>query len=154
VLESFEDGTRVKVVERETGAASSVVVPSALLGSAIYANVRKTYARLVEIAGSPPFDIAFGKRARHADTFGQLRDSAVELAKEGLQVSRFKGLGEMDAEELADTTMDPANRTLVRVEVEDAAAADRIFSTLMGDQVEPRRQFIEQNARDVRFLDV
>jgi DNA gyrase subunit B len=91
---------------------------------------------------------------RHADTFGQLREAALELAKEGLQVSRFKGLGEMDAEELADTTMNPTNRILVRVEVEDAAAADRIFSTLMGDQVEPRRAFIEQNARDVRFLDV
>ena len=69
-------------------------------------------------------------------------------------MSRFKGLGEMDAEELADTTMDPAHRTLIRVDVEDAAAADRVFSMLMGDQVEPRRAFIEQNARDVRFLDV
>ena len=154
VLESSEDGTRVKVVERETGAASSVVVPSSLLVSPIYANVRKTYTRLVEIAGFPPFDIAFGKKTRHADTFGQLREAALELAKEGIQVSRFKGLGEMDAEELADTTMDPANRTLVRVEVEDAAAADQTFSMLMGDQVEPRRAFIEQNARDVRFLDV
>ena len=102
----------------------------------------------------PPFEIAFGKKARRPQTFAQLREMALELAKEGIQVSRFKGLGEMDAEELADTTMDPANRILIRVEVEDAAAADRIFSTLMGDQVEPRRAFIEQNARDVRFLDV
>jgi DNA gyrase subunit B len=60
----------------------------------------------------------------------------------------------MDAEELAATTMDPAKRLLVRVDVEDAAAADLIFSTLMGDQVEPRRLFIEQNAKDVKFLDV
>ncbi|HET7743751.1 MAG TPA: DNA topoisomerase (ATP-hydrolyzing) subunit B [Gaiellaceae bacterium] len=154
VLESSEDGTHVRVVERDTGAASSVVVPSTLLASSIYANVRKTYARLVEIAGHPPFDIALGKKTRHADTFGQLREAALELAKEGIQVSRFKGLGEMDAEELADTTMNPANRTLVRVEVEDAAAADQTFSMLMGDQVEPRRAFIEQNAREVRFLDV
>jgi DNA gyrase subunit B len=154
VLESSDDGTEVRIVEPETGAASSVVVPTALLDSSIYANVRKTYARLTDIAGAPPFDIAFGKRTRHADTFGQLREAALELAKDGLQVSRFKGLGEMDAEELADTTMDPANRTLVRVEVEDAAAADSVFSMLMGDQVEPRRAFIEQNARDVRFLDV
>ena len=154
VLESDEDGTRVKAVERETGAASSVVVPTSLLASPIYANVRKTYGRLAEIVGSPPFEISFGKKARHAETFGALREMALELAKEGIQVSRFKGLGEMDAEELADTTMDPANRVLIRVDVEDAAAADRTFSTLMGDQVEPRRAFIEQNARDVRFLDV
>jgi len=154
VLESAGDGTHVKAVERETGAASSVVVPSALLTSPIYANVRKTYARLAEIVGRPPFEIAFGKKVRRAETFAQLREMALELAKEGIQVSRFKGLGEMDAEELADTTMNPANRILIRVDVEDAAAADRIFSTLMGDQVEPRRAFIEQNARDVRFLDV
>ncbi len=78
----------------------------------------------------------------------------VDLAKDGITLNRFKGLGEMDASELADTTMDPANRMLVRVDVEDAAAADRLFSMLMGDQVEPRRIFIEENAKDVRFLDV
>ena len=94
------------------------------------------------------------RRRARAETFGQLREQALELAKEGIQVSRFKGLGEMDAEELAETTMNPANRMLIRVDVEDAAAADRVFSTLMGDQVEPRRAFIEQNAREVRFLDV
>jgi DNA gyrase subunit B len=154
VLESDEQGTHVKVVERETGAAASVVVPAALLESSIYQNVRKTYERLVEIVGHPPFAIALGKKTRSAETFAELRHEALELAKEGIQISRFKGLGEMDAEELAETTMNPANRMLIRVEVEDAAAADRVFSMLMGDQVEPRRNFIEQNARDVRFLDV
>jgi DNA gyrase subunit B len=78
----------------------------------------------------------------------------LDLAKDGIEVGRFKGLGEMDAEDLWETTMNPANRMLIRVEVEDAAAADLAFSMLMGDQVEPRRLFIEQNARDVRFLDV
>jgi len=154
VLTADDDGTTLRVIEKETGAAASVVVPSELLASPIYANVRKTYERLVEIVGQPPFTIAFGKKSRTPETFGQLREHALELAKEGIQVSRFKGLGEMDADELADTTMNPANRMLIRVEVEDAAAADRVFSTLMGDQVEPRRQFIEQNAHDVRFLDV
>ena len=60
----------------------------------------------------------------------------------------------MNADQLWDTTMDPAKRLLIRVDVEDAAGADRVFSMLMGDQVEPRREFIEQNAKDVRFLDV
>jgi DNA gyrase subunit B len=154
VLGSSDDGTHVKIVERETGAAASVVVPTTLLESPIYRNVRKTYERLVEVVGRPSFKIAFGKKSRTAETFAELREHALELAREGIQISRFKGLGEMDAEELADTTMNPANRMLIRVEVEDAAAADRVFSMLMGDQVEPRREFIEQNARDVRFLDV
>ena len=154
VLEADGEGTRVKVVERETGAAGSVIVPAALLESPIYANVRKTYARLGEIVGLPPFTILAGKKSRRADTFAGLREVALELAKEGVQVSRFKGLGEMDADELAETTMDPANRMLIRVDVEDAALADQVFSTLMGDQVEPRRLFIEQNAKDVKFLDV
>jgi DNA gyrase subunit B len=154
VVETTGDGTLLKIVERATGAASSVVVPAEMLASPIYANVRKTYARLAEIVGLPPFAVSLGKKSRRAETFPALREYALELAKDGIQVSRFKGLGEMDAEELADTTMNPANRMLIRVEVEDAAAADRVFSMLMGDQVEPRRLFIEQNAREVRFLDV
>jgi DNA gyrase subunit B len=154
VVESAPDGVHLRVVERETGAASTVVVPGDLLGSPTYANVRKTYARLAELVGSPPFTIAAGKKVRSARTFPALREQALELAKDGIQISRFKGLGEMDAEELAETTMNPANRILIRVEVDDAAAADQVFSMLMGDQVEPRREFIEQNARDVKFLDV
>jgi len=129
-------------------------VPSGLLSSPVYANLRKTYARLVEIVGAPPFSLGLGKKTALAETFEQLRERALDLAKDGMQVSRFKGLGEMDAIELWETTMNPANRMLIRVEVEDAAGADRIFSMLMGDQVEPRREFIEQNARSVRFLDV
>src|SRR5204862_87834 len=79
---------------------------------------------------------------------------SLDLAKEGIQLSRVKGLGEMNDTQLWDTTMDPARRLLIRVDVEDASAADRLFSMLMGDQVEPRRLFIEENAKDVRFLDV
>jgi DNA gyrase subunit B len=154
IVEQTPEGTRIKVVERETSAASHVTVPAELLASPVYANLRRTYTRLVEVVGAPPFTLALGKKARHAETFGELRDEAFELAKEGITVSRFKGLGEMNPEELWETTMNPANRMLVRVEVEDAAAADRMFSMLMGDQVEPRRQFIESNAKDVRFLDV
>ena len=149
-----DGGARVRVVENATSAAHQLVLPEALLASPFYAQLRKTYARLVEIVGTPPFALALGRKHARAETFQELRTRALELAKEGIQVSRFKGLGEMDAAELWETTMNPANRMLVRVEVEDAAAADRIFSMLMGDQVEPRREFIEQNARDVRFLDV
>ena len=76
------------------------------------------------------------------------------MASKGVQLSRFKGLGEMNAEQLRVTTMDPTSRTLQKVTIEDATAADQIFSMLMGDLVEPRRNFIEDNARDVVNLDV
>jgi DNA gyrase subunit B len=80
---------------------------------------------------------------------------AIRAAGEkGLQVTRFKGLGEMNAEELRETTLDPANRTLIQVSMRDAGAADDMFRVLMGDKVEPRREFIEKHALDVRNLDV
>jgi DNA gyrase subunit B len=151
---SDDAGSRIRVVERETSAASHVTVPTELLSSPVYDNLRKAYARLVEIVGAPAFLLELGAKSRKAETFDALRAKAIELAKENIRVDRFKGLGEMDAAELWETTMNPANRMLVRVEVEDAARADEIFSMLMGDQVEPRRDFIVKNAKDVRFLDV
>jgi DNA gyrase subunit B len=154
LVETTDDGAQIRVIERETSAASNVILPAELLASPVYANLRKTYARLVEIVGAPPFTLQIGNKRAAPETFEELRNQALELAKEGLKPRRFKGLGEMDPEELAQTTMDPTRRMLIRVEVDDAAAADRIFSILMGDQVEPRREFIEQNAKDVRFLDV
>lgn len=81
--------------------------------------------------------------------------AAIRSAGEkGLQITRFKGLGEMNAEELRETTLDPENRTLLQVQMEDAGAADELFRVLMGDQVEPRREFIQKHALDVRNLDV
>ncbi len=154
VVEQTPEGMRIKVVERETSAASHITLPAELFSSPVYEGLRKTYARLVEMVGAPPFTLSLGKKERTAETYEQLRHEALDLAKDGISVGRFKGLGEMNPEELWETTMNPANRMLVRVEVEDAAAADRLFSMLMGDQVEPRREFIESNAKDVRFLDV
>jgi DNA gyrase subunit B len=154
VVEADEAAFKVKIVERETGAAVHASAPAELLASPVYEHVRRAHAKLTEVVGHPPFQIAFGKKRASAHTFEELRHGVLDLAKDGMQVGRFKGLGEMNASELWDTTMNPANRMLVRVEVEDAAAADTVFSMLMGDQVEPRREFIEQYAKDVKFLDV
>jgi DNA gyrase subunit B len=150
---SSENSLRVRTTERETNAATHLELPLDLFESPVYAGLRRTYERLVEVAGPPPFKIALGKKTEVAATFADLRHQILELAKDGVQLSRFKGLGEMNPDELSETTMNPANRMLVQVGVEDALLADRIFSMLMGDQVEPRREFIEQNAKYAR-LDV
>jgi DNA gyrase subunit B len=97
------------------------------------------------------------RRGDNASGLEDLRGllSAIRAAGEkGLHITRFKGLGEMNAEELRDTTLDPANRTLLKVSIEDAGAADEMFRILMGDKVEPRREFIEKHALEVRNLDV
>jgi DNA gyrase subunit B len=153
--EADAEALRVRVVEVETSAMQNIVVPAELFASPIYDRVRKTYAKLGEIIGGlPPFSLTYGKQSVEALTFEDLRNVALTLAKSGIQITRFKGLSEMNAPELWATTMDPSRRMLIRVDVEDAAAADLWFSRLMGDEVEPRRLFIEQNALDVKNLDV
>ena len=149
-----EEAFRVKVIEKETSALQRVEIPRELLGSGIYQSLRDAYSKLADLVGLPPFTIAHKKKSRTAETYQALRHEALDLAKDGIQLSRFKGLGEMNGDQLWETTMDPQRRLLVRVQVEDEIGAGQIFSMLMGDQVEPRRLFIEENAKDVRFLDV
>ena len=85
---------------------------------------------------------------------GEIVHEIHAIGRQGIEIGRFKGLGEMNAEELWITTMDPARRTLLRVTLEGASNAEAMFSTLMGENVERRRQFIEQHALDVKNLDV
>ncbi len=107
----------------------------------------------VYIAQPPLFMVRKGKDEYWAQTDADLARLLKELNVKPDDVQRFKGLGEMDAEQLWQTTMDPARRTLIRVDMDDAAEASRIFDMLMGDEVPPRRQFIEQHAKNVRFID-
>ncbi|RJQ07633.1 MAG: DNA topoisomerase (ATP-hydrolyzing) subunit B [Bacillota bacterium] len=110
-------------------------------------------AGYVYIAQPPLYLVRKGKEERYLHTDEELEATLAELGRQGVSVQRFKGLGEMNPEQLWDTTMNPEHRTLQRVELVDAIAADEIFTILMGDKVEPRREFIESNAHQVRNLD-
>jgi len=145
---------RARSVQTRTGEARTVTIPLALYEAPELAAFRGARAKLREVVGEAPFVVVRGSRRREAPTYDALRGQVMELAREGIQLSRFKGLGEMNSEQLWETTMDPERRILQRVTMDDAAAAEEIFSTLMGDRVEPRREFIERNARSVANLDI
>jgi DNA gyrase subunit B len=144
----------VKVIERKSGLAQTHRLSAGMFESREYRQLLRVHQELVKLAGTPPFQLKLRDNEDEALSFEQLRVKVLDLAKKGTSVQRFKGLGEMNADQLRETTMDPATRTLQQVTIDDASAADQLFSMLMGDQVEPRRAFIEKHARDVQFLDV
>lgn len=108
----------------------------------------------IYIAQPPLYRIAKGKQENYAYDEDEMDEIMNRLGRSGVSLQRYKGLGEMNADQLWKTTMDPENRTVLQVTIEEAFQADLIFSTLMGDKVEPRRKFIEENAKYVRNLDV
>jgi DNA gyrase subunit B len=132
---------------------SSCTISPALLASAEYRELEAAAAALKAL-GNPPFTIRTESETIQADSWTGLYEQVLALAKKGLAIQRYKGLGEMNAEQLWQTTMNPETRTLYKVEIQDALAAEQIFTTLMGDQVEPRRQFIESHALEVSNLDI
>ena len=152
-----DDETEVvdtRLVERKSGLAANLRIPFAALSGREFHSLKRVHERVREMVGRPPFTLRFGNRKAEASSYEDLRIQIVELVKEGIQLQRFKGLGEMNPDQLWETTMNPMSRTLQLVSMEDAMAAEEVFTMLMGDKVEPRRAFIEKNAREVRFLDV
>jgi DNA gyrase subunit B len=143
-----------RLVERRTGLAANLRIPYAAVSGREFQALKRVHVRVSEMVGKPPFVLHLGNRKAEAQSYEELRVEIVELAKEGIQLQRFKGLGEMNPDQLWDTTMNPMTRTLQLVSMEDIQAADEVFTMLMGDKVEPRRAFIEKNAKEVRFLDV
>ena len=144
----------VRVVERTTGSASTHRLRRELFERSEYQSFMKVHQELRALAGVPPFEVRLRGKDATALSFEELRRKVVEVAREGVPMQRFKGLGEMNPDQLYETTMDAERRTLQQVTVDDAAQADQIFSMLMGDNVEPRRDFIETFAREVTNLDV
>jgi DNA gyrase subunit B len=154
LLRASDEALMIKAIHRRSGLARTHTLPTELFKSNDYRHLVDVHGDLLKQVGRPPFNVALGERSRDADSFDELRRAVLELARHGITMQRFKGLGEMNADQLRETTMDPGSRTLQRVTIDDATMAERIFTELMGDKVEPRKVFIEKHAKEVRFLDV
>jgi DNA gyrase subunit B len=133
--------------------ASDQQIPSEFFASAEYGRMVELGKQLDGLLGSDAY-VQRGDKQQRVSSFKQVMDWLMEEAKRGRQIQRYKGLGEMNPDQLWDTTMNPDTRRMLQVQIEDAVAADDIFTTLMGDQVEPRRDFIETNALSVSNLDI
>jgi DNA gyrase subunit B len=154
VLEKDEEHGAYEIVLKDvtSGHEREVRLGDAFIGSAEYKALYSAYEEIREM-DRPPLTVVDG-----GETTVRSREELVRHilgeGKKGIGISRYKGLGEMNAEELWETTMNPAVRTLLQVRLEDEEVAENIFTTLMGDAVEPRRLFIEENALNVRNLDI
>jgi DNA gyrase subunit B len=144
---------RIVVVRTHHGTPHATAIDADFLASGDAEQIRRA-ADVLEDLIYPGAVARRGDKQQAVTSFKDALDWLLGEARGSVAIQRYKGLGEMNPEQLWETTMDPAKRTLLQVRVEDAYEADRLFSTLMGDLVEPRRAFIENNALNVRNLDV
>ena len=142
---------------RRDGLELNTTIDGDIFASPKFIEARNLLSQLKAL-GEPPFTVTIDddeeKDSRQFESLQAFTEFVMNLGKKGLTIQRYKGLGEMNPEQLWETTMNPEKRTLLQVKVEDALAADEIFTTLMGDQVEPRKEFIYKNAQYVSNLDI
>jgi len=154
IAETGEEQPRSLCLERWThGIASERLVPLDFFHSADYRKIADLGEQLIDLLSKDAY-VRRGEKQRPVDSFEEALGWLMEEAKRGQHIQRYKGLGEMNPEQLWETTMDPSTRRLLQVNIGDAVGSDEIFTTLMGDLVEPRRDFIERNALTVENLDI
>jgi DNA gyrase subunit B len=140
-------------VTRSNGTGLKTLIDRELMTSVEYKELKRLFSELMS-PGAPPYLVENGEQKAKLRSFTELANYILEGGKKGQYIQRYKGLGEMNPEQLWETTMNPETRVLLQVRIEDAVEANDIFSTLMGDEVEPRRKFIEEHALTVKNLDI
>jgi DNA gyrase subunit B len=138
---------------RANGTGLKTLIDRELMTSVEYKELKRLFSELMS-PGAPPYSVENGEQKAKLRSFTELANYILEGGKKGQYIQRYKGLGEMNPEQLWETTMNPETRVLLQVRIEDAVEANDIFSTLMGDEVEPRRKFIEEHALTVKNLDI
>ena len=151
--DAITEGFRLKITRMQHGNIRTSHLDQDFLRSGDYVQIKKTAQVLDQLLG-PDAYVKRGEQRQSVREFKEALDWLLQEVKKGIGMQRYKGLGEMNPTQLWETTMDPNSRRLLRAQIEDSIAADEIFTTLMGDAVEPRRAFIENNALGVRNLDV
>ncbi len=153
VADEEHSGWALEILRKVNGVPRTARIDAEFVAGFEYKRIRET-AKAIGAFLDGPYAVTRNDETQKYETLTAVVDAIYESAKKGLVINRYKGLGEMNPEQLWDTTMNPETRRLLQVAVEDAVEANEVFSILMGDAVEPRREFIEQNALNVRNLDI